>query len=133
MEITISRSGTKQPGMVVGPTVTLMNTNETVTTEKDEQGNKYTVYSYTQYRFASGEYELVSIGSLPAGAEWDDQLRSIEREALYTEAEKHISKYRDDVEDPNLLAAWIQFKADVRASVNQKTYPQTVEYPARPE
>ena len=133
MEIVNSRSSMKQPKTITGPTVTLYNTNETITEEKDEQGNKHTVYSYDQYRFDLGEVELIQIGSLPSGAEWDEVLRSIEREHLYAEAEKYIAKYRDDVADPDKLASWIAFKAAVRATVNQPNYPAVVEYPAKPE
>ncbi len=133
MEITVSRSTVKQPEKIVGPTVTIINTDETITQEKDEQGNKYTLYSYTQYRFDLGEVELIQIGSLPSGAEWDEVLRSIEREYLYALAEKYTAKYRDDVADPDKLALWIAFKAAVRATVSQKTYPAKVTYPTRPE
>lgn len=133
MEIVTSSSTVKQPKKVVGPTVTLINTNETITTEKDEQGKKYTLYSYTQYRFDAGEYELVSIGSLPSGAEWDDELRGIERSGLYDYADMMIQKYSTDAADETMRQKWIQFKAEVRATQKQKTYPQTVSYPEMPE
>ncbi|MBE6524501.1 MAG: hypothetical protein E7Z65_06490 [Thermoplasmata archaeon] len=133
MEITVSRSTVRQPEKIIGPTVTIINTDETVTQEKDEQGTEYTLYSYTQYRFDVGEVELIQIGSLPSGVEWDEQLRSIEREHLYAEAEKYTAKYRDDVADPDKLALWIAYKASVRSTPSQPGYPAVVEYPARPE
>ncbi len=132
MEIVTSRSATKQPANIVGPTVTLINTNEQVTTEKDEHG-KHTVYTYTQYRLDAGEYELISVGTLPTGAVWDEQLRSIERGYLYSEADKYLMKYTSYAPDANKAAAWTAYKSAVHDTVNQRSYPQTVEYPSRPE
>ena len=133
MEIVTANSTTRQHDKVIGPTMTIINSNERVSQETDEEGREYTLYTYDQYRLGAGEYELVSIGSLPEGAVWDEQLRSIEREALYEGAEKYISKYRDDAADPDKLTSWIAYKAAVRATVNQQSYPSVVEYPAKPE
>ncbi|WII07053.1 hypothetical protein PED39_05545 [Methanomassiliicoccales archaeon LGM-RCC1] len=133
MQIITTRSYARQPSKVVGPTVTLIYTNEHTVEEKDESGQTVTAYEYTQYRFDAGEMELVQIGILPTGVEWDDKLRSIEREYLYTEAEKHIAKRRDDVPDQAMLDAWISYKAGVRATPSQSTYPASVTYPPKPE
>lgn len=133
MEIIQTNSYVKQPSKIIGPTVTLVYTNEQTSTEKDEQGEKYTLYSYTLYRFVAGEYELVQVGSLPADAVWDDVLRGIERSGMYDHADVMISKYSTDAADETMKQKWIDFKAAVRATQKQKTYPQTVKYPAMPE
>lgn len=133
MEIIQTNSYVKQPSKIIGPTVTLVYTNEQTSTEKDEQGEKYTLYSYTLYRFVAGEYELVQVGSLPADTVWDDTLRGIEREAMYDHADQMISKYSTDAADEKKRQKWIDYKAEVRATQKQKTYPQTVTYPEMPE
>ena len=133
MEIVTSRSSTKQPAKLVGPTVTLLNLNETVTTERDDQGNDHTVYTYTQYRLEAGEYELIAVGTLPSGAVWDENLRAIEREARYNEADKYLMKYTSYAPDNAKASAWTSYKLAVHDTVSQKKYPGTVTYPSRPE
>jgi hypothetical protein len=127
------RSTHRQPPKIAGPTVTLLNTDERVVTEKDEQNHNTTSYLYTQYRFDTGEIELVMVGILPDGAEWDETLRSIERSALYDEADIKISKYSTDAADSRMRDRWIAYKAAVRATPSQRTYPASVEYPETPE
>ena len=133
MEITTTFSTVRQPPMIVGPTVTLINTNERITNQQGEGGTIETVYQYTQYRFERGEYELVQVGILPNGAHWDDVLRGIERGALYDEADKMVSKYSTDVPDEAKRGAWVAYKHDVRATQSAEGYPAIVQYPTRPE
>lgn len=133
MEIITTFSTTRQPPMMVGPTVTLVNTDERVTNQMNEDGTATTIYQYTQYRFARGEYELVQVGSLPSGAEWDDVLRGIERATLYDDADKMISKYTTDVPDTAKRDAWVAYKHAVRETQRAQGYPQEVEYPAKVE
>ena len=133
MEIIETTSATQQPPQVVGPTVTLINTNERITNQMNEDETVTAVYQYTQYRFERGEYELVQVGVLPNGAHWDDVLRGIERGALYDEADKMVSKYSTDVPDEAKRGAWVAYKHDVRATQESADYPAAVSYPARPE
>lgn len=133
MESIEIESAARQPPMIVGPTVTLVYSDERIIEETDEEGTVQTLYQYTLRRFARGEYELVQAGSLPSGVEWDDALRGIERATLYDEADRMISKYGTDVPDKTLRQAWIAYKHAVRATQDAPGYPQTVEYPSRPE
>jgi hypothetical protein len=132
MDIVETTSATPQPPKVVGPTVTLLNTNERVTNQMNEDETVTTVYQYTQYRFEKGEYELAQVGILPDGAHWDDVLRSIERGALYDEADKYISKYTTDVPDADARQAWVDYKHAVRQTQTAQGYPAVVIYPPRP-
>ena len=78
------------------------------------------------------EYDSVKVGRL-IGMEWTDVLRGIERSGLYDYADMMIQKYSTDAADETMKQKWIQFKAGVRATQKQKTYPQTVSYPEMPE
>lgn len=133
MEIVKTRSIVKQPHKIVGPTVTIVNTNEVQGTEQDEEGVLTPYFEYDSYRFKAGEYELVQVGFLPAGAEWDDVLRSIERKELYDYADGMIAKYTTDVPDSEKRDAWVTYKHEVRTTQEAEGYPRTVSYPARPE
>ena len=132
MDTITTFSATRQPPMIVGPTVTLVYTDERIS-NTEEDGIISTVYQYTQYRFDRGEYELVQVGSLPSGAEWDDVLRGIERATLYDEADRMINKYSTDVPDDAKRNAWIAYKHAVRETQGAEGYPLTAEYPDRPE
>lgn len=92
------------------------------------------IYICDQYWFPIGEYELVQIGRLPPGTdEWTDELRSIEREALYDQADKMCMKYMTYAKDDVKLSQWTAYKSYVHATIQQGTYPSEVVYPNTPE
>ena len=96
-----------------------------------EREDKKISWQFNQYVMTEDEFNDVRVGRYVG--EWTDGLRAIQRGYLYSEAEIYIAKYRDDVADPDKLAQWIAYKAEVRATVEQPNYPAVVEYPAEPE
>ena len=106
-----------------------------ITTRQIEiEGEAVTEYVYKEIMMSINEYHNLQAGTLPISVpEWDDQLRAIERGALYDEADKMISKYSTDVPDSDKRTAWVQYKHLVRATQEAQGYPQTVTYPERPE
>ena len=129
MKITTTTSTDRLSSIIKGPTVTILNVHEQIL--QDEEGRTYRTYD--QYRLGPGEYELVASGIVPGGIAWDDVLRSIERGALYDEADRMIPKYGTDVPDTAKRDAWIAYKAAVRATQLAEQYPLVVTYPVRPE
>lgn len=96
----------------------------------DEQ--TYKGWVYDEWFMSEYEYQMIQQGQMPYGGVWDDALRSIERGALYDEADRYISKYATDVPDESKRMAWVNYKASVRSTPSQETYPQVVTYPIRP-
>lgn len=139
MEIITARSTTSQPSLVHGPTVTLVNLKPTPEAVEGPDGETHTDLVYTSYRFDAGEYDLVRTGILPAGAEWDAELRRIERSALLDEADKRIAEAQDNIAAGTAgdwqehLDALRAYKMAVRATKTAEGFPETAEYPQMPE
>lgn len=83
MDETTATSDTYPLELVSGPTITLYRCDVTSTTEEGEDGAQRTLYWYTEYRFAPGEYEMLCEGHLPAGAEWDENLHRLFRQTQH--------------------------------------------------
>ena len=126
------RSSTRPITLLRSATSAVYRTNVRKETEITDEREE-TVYISDAYFFDGWEYDFVRNGILPSEAEWDDVLRSIERSALYDNADLYITKYTTDVADSDKAKAWIDYKGKVRATVNQSAYPATVEYPETPE
>lgn len=126
------RSSTRPITLLRSATSAVYRTNirkETETVDEREE----IVYISDAYFFDGWEYDFVRNGILPSEAEWDDVLRSIERSALYDNADLYITKYTTDVADAEKAKEWIDYKGKVRATVNQENYPTEVTYPDLPE
>ena len=136
MQIVRSRSNEAQPSRIIGPTMILINRGQEVEIVEDETGESREEYVYTQYRIPPGEYELIRAGILPQGASWDAELRRIERSALFDNADTLIAKAEDLVAtgqgDASLVQRIREYKMAVRATVDQPSFPETVEYPEVP-
>lgn len=136
MQIVRSRSNEAQPSRIIGPTMILINRGQEVEIVKDEAGESREEYVCTQYRMSPGEYELVRAGILPEGASWDEELRRIERSALLDAADIRIAEIEDLVAtgqgDASLVQRIREYKMAVRATVDQSSFPETVEYPEVP-
>lgn len=63
--------------------MTLYHRDVETNTEKNDKGVTETTYTYTEYRFAPGEYEALCNGILPTGAEWDGNLHELYRRTLH--------------------------------------------------
>lgn len=100
--------------------------------EQDEQGQITKGWTYDEWFMSEYEYQAIQQGNMPYGGVWDDALRSIERGALYDEADRYISKYTTDVPDESKRMAWVSYKASVRSTPSQENYPLIVEYSTRP-
>lgn len=92
-----------------------------------------TVWTFNEWFMSLSEYDSLRAGRLFGTEKWTDHLRSIERSALYDNADQHIMKYSTDVSDEKKLQAWIKYKAAVRATPTAAGYPEQVVYPAAPE
>ena len=101
-------------------------------TVPDADGTERIEWQYDEYYMTDNEYENIRAGRLFGIDEWSDALRGVERSYLYDHADKYIMKARTDAPNPELEAALISYKAAIRATVNQPTYPQTVVYPEPP-
>ena len=136
MQIVRSRSNEAQPSRIIGPTMILINRSQEVEIVKDETGESREEYVCTQYRMSPGEYELVRAGILPEGASWDEELRRIERSALLDNADTLIAKAEDLVATGqgggSLIQRIREYKMAVRATINQPSFPESVEYPEVP-
>lgn len=136
MQIVRSRSNEAQPSRIIGPTMILINRGQEVEIVKDETGESRQEYVYTQYRISPGEYELIRAGILPQGASWDAELRRIERSALLDAADTLIAKAEDLVAtgqgDASLVQRIREYKMAVRATIEQPSFPESVEYPEVP-
>lgn len=136
MQIVRSRSNEAQPSRIVGPTMILINKDQELETVQDPDGQSRQEYVCTQYRITPGEYELIRAGILPQGASWDAELRRIERSALLDNADTLIAKAEDLVAtgqgDASLVQRIREYKMAVRATVNQPSFPESVEYPEVP-
>lgn len=137
MQIVITRSTDKLPSIVDGPTMTLVNRDIHQEEHEMEDGTKVTEWVATQYRFEAGEYALVRAGILPDGAEWDAELRRIERSAIYDEADVSIAKAQDYIASgatgwQDYIDAMRAYKMEVRESVEQPGFPSSVTYPDAP-
>ena len=143
METMKSSSTMQQPDTIVGPTCIIMYKNEQITEEKNEEtGEVMVTYTYDFYRFTHSEYDnLKANGALPAGATWDDTLRSIERSGMYDRADVLIAKANDYIAcgTDEEAQAWTAFrdavrewKMAVRRTQDKKGYPKKVPYPAMP-
>ena len=143
METMKSSSTMQQPDTIVGPTCIIMYKNEQITEEKNEEtGEVMVTYTYDFYRFTHSEYDnLKANGALPAGATWDDTLRSIERSGMYDRADVLIAKANDYIAcgTDEEAQAWTAFrdavrewKMAVRRTQDKKGYPKKVTYPAMP-
>lgn len=137
MQIVTTRSNEKLPSIVDGPTMTLVNRDIHQEEHKLEDGSKVLEWVATQYRFEAGEYALVRAGILPDGAEWDAELRRIERSAIYDDADVSIAKAQDYIAAgatgwQDYLDAMRAYKMEVRESVEQAGFPATVTYPDAP-
>ncbi len=123
--------------MIAGPTITLVNCNIRQESRENEERAGTTEFVYTQYRFESGEYECIRAGILPDGAQWDAELRRIERSARLDEADVCIAEAEDHVATGASGGAYLQalreYKMAVRTTVNQVEFPAAVEYPKLPE
>jgi hypothetical protein len=126
------RSSTRPITLLRSATSAVYRTNVRKETEIIDEREE-TVYISDAYFFDGWEYDFVRNGILPSEAEWDDVLRSIERSALYDNADLYITKYTTDVADADKAKAWIDYKGEVRATVNQDNYPTEVTYPDLPE
>lgn len=126
------RSSTRPITLLRSATSAVYRTNIRKETEIIDEREE-TVYISDAYFFDGWEYDFVRNGILPSEAEWDDVLRSIERSALYDNADLYITKYTTDVADSDKAKAWIDYKGEVRATVNQEHYPTEVTYPDLPE
>ena len=102
-------------------------------TEVTIDGRTYNEFVYDEYFMTEYEYQQIQQGHVPMGLPWTEPLRSIEREFLYVECEKYISKYSQDAIDETKRDQWIETKRQIRASVSQQDYPAKVIYPAFPE
>lgn len=136
MHIVRSRSSNPQPSKIIGPTMILINRDQEVGIVKDETGEYREECVYTQYRITPGEYELIRAGILPDGASWDAELRRIERNALLDNADVLIAKAEDLVAtgqgDASVIQRIREYKMAVRATVDQPSFPESVEYPEVP-
>ena len=143
METMKSSSMMQQPDTIVGPTCIIMYKNEQITEEKDEEtGEVMVTYTYDFYRFTHSEYDnLKANGTLPAGATWDDILRSIERSGMYDWADTMIAKANDYIAcgTEEQASAWETYRNElrtwkmaVRNTQTKKGYPKKVTYPGRP-
>lgn len=137
MQIVTTRSNEKMPSVVDGPTMTLVNRDIHQEEHEMEDGSKVLEWVATQYRFEAGEYALVRAGILPDGAEWDAELRRIERSAIYDDADVSIAKAQDYIAAgatgwQDYLDAMRAYKMEVRESVEQPGFPETVTYPDAP-
>ncbi len=137
MQIMTTRSTDKLPSIVDGPTMTLVNRDIRQEEHEMEDGTKATEWVATQYRFEAGEYSMVRAGILPDGAEWDAELRRIERSAIYDDADVSIAKAQDYIAAgaagwQDYLDAMRAYKMEVRQTVEQKSFPAQVEYPLAP-
>lgn len=128
MEKLTDSSTAKQPRMITGPTVTLVRVNEQMHADDDSK----IIYTYDLYRFKNGEHDLVRNGILPQGAEWDDVLRTIEREPIIAHATEMVDRYEDDGDTVN-AQLWRAYRKSVRDTALQPNYPQKVEWPVRPD
>lgn len=137
MQIVRSRSNEAQPSRIIGPTMILINRDQEVEIVKDEMGESREEYICTQYRISPGEYELIRAGILPQDASWDAELRRIERSALLDNADTLIAKAEDLVAtgqgDASLVQRIREYKMAVRATVDQPSFPESVEYPEVPK
>lgn len=128
MQIISDNHSTTRPVKILkGLNGSMYNTD--ISEYETEEG---TAYSFTTYLFDNQEYDMLSVGILPPGAEWDDKLREIERSFLYDEADKFIAKYTTDVQSDEMRDKWIAYKAAVRSTPTQSGYPSQVTYPSRP-
>ena len=136
MQIVRSRSNEAQPSRIIGPTMILINRDQELENVQGPEGQSRQEYVYTQYRISPGEYELVRAGLLPQGALWDAELRRIERSALLDNADTLIAKAEDLVAtgqgDASLVQRIREYKMAVRATIDQSSFPETVEYPEVP-
>lgn len=136
MKIVKSRGNIAQPSKIVGPTMILINRDQELETVQDPDGQSRQEYICTQYRISPGEYELIRAGILPQGASWDAELRRIERSALLDNADTLIAKAEDLVAtgqgDASLVQRIREYKMAVRATVDQPSFPESVEYPEVP-
>lgn len=136
MQIVRSRSNETQPSRIIGPTMILINRGQEVEIVQDPDGQSRQEYVCTQYRMSPGEYELIRAGILPQGESWDAELRRIERSALLDNADTLIAKAEDLVAtgqgDASLVQRIREYKMAVRATVDQPSFPETVEYPEVP-
>lgn len=137
MQIVTSRSGIKQAEIVEGPTMTLVNRSIHQEEHQEEDGSTTLEWVATQYRFGAGEYSLVRAGILPDGASWDEELRRIERSALYDDADVGIAKAQDYISTgaegwQGYLDAMRAYKMAVRQTVEQASFPAEVAYPEKP-
>lgn len=126
------RSSTRPITLLRSATSAVYRTNIRKETEIIDEREE-TVYISDAYFFDGWEYDFVRNGILPSEAQWDDVLRSIERSALYDNADLYITKYTTDVADTEKAKSWIDYKGKVRATVNQENYPTEVTYPNPPE
>lgn len=141
-EVTAS-SEVRPVELVTGPTMTLYRRDVASSTEKDDKDVVKTVYTYREIRFPTGEYELVRAGMLPPGIEeWTADLRRIQRSAILDEADRLINEANDNISCSTVQktvdsweayrTAMRTYKMQVRDTVNQKGFPQTVTYPDIP-
>ena len=92
-----------------------------------------TVWTYNEWFMSLSEYDSLRAGRLFGTEQWTDDLRSIERSALYDVADQHIMKYTTDAVDGEKRQAWVDYKAEVRATQHAQGYPVNVTYPSAPE
>lgn len=110
---------------------------ETVT---DEQGNETKVWKYDECMLEEIEYQQVTAGILPNGAEWNDFLRWFERRPMYEYADDMISKANEKIALGVDADSWTTYrdemyayKSAIRDTVKSASYPATVDYPDLPE
>lgn len=131
--------------LVTGPTVTLYRRDVETVTETDEDGTERTVFRYRELCFPRGQYEMVCAGMLPPGVdEWTEDLRRVQRRALFEDADRLIAEANDHIEvtedGGDEQAAWgayrsamREYKMAVRATVDGEGFPAVADYPELPE
>jgi hypothetical protein len=92
---------------------------------------EHTIWTWNEYYMPENEYYMICCGAY--GEEYNDVFRSVQREYLYTYADKMIMKYTTDAPDETLRQAWVDYKHSVRQTQYGPTYPEQVEYPDYPE
>lgn len=141
MKVRTSSSDAYPARVLMGPTVTLYRYNiaETEVPEGEDGAEARTLYTYSEMEFIDGEYDAVRNGILPAGAEWTDELRRIERSALLEYADECIQEGEDyaltqkGTEWSDYVKAVREYKMAVRATATAKGFPAKVSYPELPE
>lgn len=135
-----STSATMPVELLRGPTLTLYRFDIQTETFSDGEsdGEEVTLYTYTEYAFGEGEYELVRAGLLPSGAVWTDELRRIERGALLDEADKRIQEGEDysmtqrGTEWTDYVRSVREYKVKVRETIYEEGFPAKATYPVLP-